>query len=92
MRICFPIRADVAAMIEVMNIIKEMEMEDNVDQEDEYCKCISSNNSALVDAFVALGGQPDKSGSIRAEVLVEIIKSDFELTIDMEVGDRKTTI
>ena len=31
-------RADVAAMIEVMNIIKEMEMEDNVDQEDEYCK------------------------------------------------------
>ena len=53
-------------MIEVMNIIKEMEMEDNVDQEDEYCKCIRSNNSALVDAFVALGGQPDKSGSIRA--------------------------
>ena len=44
-------------------------------------------NEAAVDAFVALGGQPDKSGSIRAEVLVEIIKSDFELTIDMEVSE-----
>ena len=45
----------------------------------------STSIKALVDAFVALGGQPDKSGSIRAEVLVDIIKSDFELTIDMEV-------
>ena len=29
-------QADVAALIEIMNIIKEMEMEDTVDQEDEY--------------------------------------------------------
>jgi len=36
-----------------------------------------------LDAFVALGGQPDKEGFISKDVLVEIIKTEFELTIDM---------
>ena len=40
-----------------------------------------------LDAFVALGGQPDKEGFISKEVLVEIIKEEFELTIDMVVSD-----
>ena len=39
-----------------------------------------------LDAFVALGGQPDKEGSISKEVLIEIIKIEFELTIDMVVS------
>jgi len=36
-----------------------------------------------VDAFVAMGGNPDKSGQIRAEKLVKTIK-EFQLTIDIE--------
>ena len=39
-----------------------------------------------LDAFVALGGQADKEGYISKEVLVEIIKTEFELTIDMVVS------
>ncbi len=39
-----------------------------------------------LDAFVALGGQPDKDGFISKDVLVEIIKTEFELTIDMVVS------
>ena len=39
-----------------------------------------------LDAFVALGGQPDKEGYISKDVLVEIIKAEFELTIDMVVS------
>jgi hypothetical protein len=38
-----------------------------------------------VDAFVALGGSPTKEGTIEATVLIEIIKDEFELTIDMQV-------
>ena len=37
-----------------------------------------------LDAFVALGGQPDKEGTVSKENLIEIIKAEFELTIDME--------
>ena len=39
-----------------------------------------------LDAFVALGGDPDKDGFISKDVLVEIIKTEFELTIDMVVS------
>ena len=39
-----------------------------------------------LDAFVALGGEPDKEGYISKDVLVEIIKEEFELTIDMVVS------
>ena len=39
----------------------------------------------VVDAFVALGGLPTKEGDISKNTLIEIIKNEFELTIDMEV-------
>ena len=39
----------------------------------------------IVDAFVALGGMPTKEGFISKNTLIEIIKTEFELTIDMEV-------
>ena len=42
------------------------------------------DESDMVDAFVACGGAPDKSGNVRREVLVRIIKQDFGLTIDIE--------
>ena len=41
----------------------------------------------IVDAFVALGGEPNKEGTISKKTLIEIIKHEFELTIDMEVID-----
>lgn len=44
-----------------------------------------------LDAFVALGGEPDKEGFISKDVLVEIIKTEFELTIDMVVSETPTT-
>ena len=37
-----------------------------------------------MDAFVALGGQQDKEGFIDAARLIEIIKHEFEMTIDIE--------
>jgi hypothetical protein len=39
-----------------------------------------------LDAFVALGGSPDKEGTIKKEMLIQIIKLEFELTIDMVVS------
>ena len=38
-----------------------------------------------MDAFVALGGESNKEGTISKTTLIEIIKHEFELTIDMEV-------
>ena len=46
----------------------------------------------LVDAFVALGGEPNKEGTISKKTLIEIIKHEFELTIDMEVGSFSITL
>ncbi len=42
------------------------------------------DESDMVDAFVACGGMADKSGHVRRETLVKIIKQDFGLTIDIE--------
>lgn len=39
-----------------------------------------------LDAFVALGGSPDKEGYVEKSTLIEIIKEQFELTIDMVVS------
>jgi len=38
----------------------------------------------IVDAFVACGGNPDKTGHVERNTLVKIIKQDFGLTIDIE--------
>ncbi|KAA0157597.1 hypothetical protein FNF27_00520 [Cafeteria roenbergensis] len=38
----------------------------------------------FIDAFVACGGNEDKSGVVKKETLVKIIKEDFGLTIDIE--------
>ncbi|CAI2382645.1 unnamed protein product [Moneuplotes crassus] len=43
-----------------------------------------TNEEDTLDAFVALGGCPDKSGEIDAKKLIQIIKYDFEMTIDIE--------
>jgi Ca2+-binding EF-hand superfamily protein len=38
----------------------------------------------MIDAFVACGGNPDKTGHVTRDRLVQIIKRDFGLTIDIE--------
>ena len=38
----------------------------------------------MIDAYVACGGQPDKSGHVRRETMIQIIKYDFGLTCDIE--------
>lgn len=66
--------------IGLMNYNKELElMNQTEDEANEY-----------LDAFVALGGQPDKEGSVSKETLIEIIKQEFELTIDMVVSFSET--
>ena len=42
------------------------------------------DESDLIDAYVACGGNPDKSGCVSADMLIKIIKHDFGLTIDIE--------
>ena len=37
-----------------------------------------------MDAFVAMGGQEDGDGAIDAQRLIDIIKYEFEMTIDIE--------
>jgi hypothetical protein len=39
-----------------------------------------------IDAFEALGGGPGKDGTVSKETLIEIISSEFQLTVDMEVS------
>jgi calmodulin len=42
------------------------------------------DESDMIDAFVACGGNPDKTGHVERTTLVKIIKVDFGLTIDIE--------
>jgi centrin-2 len=53
-----------------------------------YCKYKNANSedddSDTLDAFVAMGGQADKEGSVDANQLINIIKNEFEMTIDIE--------
>merc|ERR1719169_242473 len=42
------------------------------------------DESDMIDAFVACGGNADKSRNVRRETLIKIIKYDFGLTIDIE--------
>ena len=44
----------------------------------------ASNEEDTLDAFVALGGLPNKDGFIDAKRLIDIIKNQFEMTIDIE--------
>lgn len=38
----------------------------------------------VVDAFVALGGRADKSGVVNKKALIEIVKQEFEISLDLE--------
>jgi Ca2+-binding EF-hand superfamily protein len=62
-----------------LTYLKELELQKEQENEaDEY-----------LDAFVALGGDVNKEGTVSKERLISIIKAEFELTIDMEEFLRK---
>ena len=44
----------------------------------------ATNDEDTIDAYVAMGGLPDKEGYIDAQRLIRIIKEDFGMTIDIE--------
>ena len=73
------VRLDVQTLLMAIKWYKDQQLNNDIEGDvDEY-----------LDAFVALGGQPDKEGYISKDVLVEIIKAEFELTIDMVVSITK---
>lgn len=44
----------------------------------------SSSVEDLLDAYVAMGGEADGGGCVDADKLIYTIKTDFEMTIDIE--------
>ena len=54
-------------------MIKDIKRKENKENEDD-----------TILAYVAMGGQEDKDGYVDANKLIEIIKKDFEMTIDIE--------
>ena len=75
-------KVDVNMLISAIKWYKDQQLtNDNEGDVDEY-----------LDAFVALGGEADKEGYISKDVLVEIIKEEFELTIDMVVSKTHNNI
>lgn len=69
-------KLDAAAILSCIKWYKEYQLANDYEGDaDEY-----------LDAFVALGGDTDKTGTIHKNTLIEIIKVEFELTIDMIVS------
>jgi len=71
------VKLDVSCLLMAIKWYKDQQMTNEYEGDvDEY-----------LDAFVALGGQADRDGFISKDVLIEIIKIEFELTIDMVVSN-----
>jgi len=66
-------KIDINVLMLAISYLKDLELKDEELVDNEY-----------VDAFVALGGEPDRSGTIKKTTLIQIIKMEFELPIDME--------
>ena len=43
-----------------------------------------TSDADLLDAYVAMGGDPDGGGCVDADKLISTIKKEFEMTIDIE--------
>ena len=56
-----------------------MKQSGSSNQKSEYCKVIDD----LVNAFVALGGNSDGTGFITKNKLIDIMKNEFELPVDI---------
>ena len=73
-------KIDFQTLLQVLTFNRDLELQKESENEaDEY-----------LDTFVALGGGVDKEGYVSKEILIQIIKAEFELTIDMEDYLRKS--
>ena len=45
-----------------------------------------------MNAFVAMGGNADRSGIVRKDTIVNLIKNEFELTFDIEELFEKSSV
>ena len=45
---------------------------------------LGNDEGELLDALVAMGGEPDGEGCVDAKKLIATIKEEFEMTIDIE--------
>ena len=71
------VKLDAPALISCIKWYKDYQLNnDNGADADEY-----------LDAFVALGGETDGTGTIHKNTLIEIIKIEFELTVEMSVSE-----
>ena len=50
----------------------------------ELNRLLGSDETELLDAYVAMGGEEDGGGCVDAGVLIETIKTKFQMTIDIE--------
>ena len=75
-------KIDFVALALTLSHLKDLEAANEAGNEaDEY-----------LDAFVFLGGSPDKEGTISKELLIEVIKEEFGLTIDMVVSNTSSLV
>ena len=42
------------------------------------------DEEGTLEAFMAMGGEENGEGSIDSEILIKVLKRDFEMTIDIE--------
>ena len=47
-------------------------------------RIMGSDEDELLDAYVAMGGEPDGGGCVDAAKLIMTIKEEFQMTIDIE--------
>ena len=63
---------------EFLKIYEKHQKANNKDDEEDL------SNPYVVDAFVAMGGNKDKTGIVDTEKLINVIRHQFEMTIDIE--------
>ena len=77
---------------EIIKLMNEFEgANNNVIEYDDFLKVLAfyrmiddnKDENDFVDAFVAMGGNSDMSGHIDAQKLIQVIKEEFNMTIDI---------
>jgi Ca2+-binding EF-hand superfamily protein len=71
-------KIDLTAAMKAWSYLKELNTKDEDEIDNDICKRYTVN------AFVAMGGNIDRSGSVRKQRLIDIIKVEFGLTVDIE--------
>ena len=86
-------RIDFMFLLETAVMSKKFTEEENSEKEKmsqenaEYCILMVFLLNLIifaVDAFLAMGGGPNSEGFVRKNIIIDIIKNEFELTFDME--------